>query len=63
MDGEWSDGEIRALLERIAMVRRQAELKVLKKRRQPRPLVPRRHPLQEAVVSTGGLAKKKRAAG
>lgn len=63
MNEEWSDREIRAIVERIAMARRQAELKVLKKRRQPRPLVPRRHSPREAVVSTVVLAKKRRAAG
>jgi hypothetical protein len=63
VDEGWSDAEIRVLMERIAMQRRRAEVKALARRRQPRPLVPKRA-ISMAVRRQGGLAaKRKRLAG
>ncbi|MFQ5881904.1 MAG: hypothetical protein ACE5I9_05465 [Candidatus Methylomirabilales bacterium] len=63
MDEEWTDAEIRALRERIAMERRRAELRALGKRKPPRRLVRKRPLPGEVSAAAGGVAKKRRLAG
>lgn len=64
MDEEWTDEEIRGLIERIAMERRRAERRARTKRTEPRPLVARRRPSPKAVPAEAGVtAKKRRLAG
>ena len=58
MDEGWSDAEIRALRERIAMERRRAERKTVARRKQPRPLVPRR----EVRRPAGTISRRRRLA-
>lgn len=60
MDEEWTDAEIRGLIERIAMERRRAERRARTKRKEPRPLVPKRRPSPKAVPASAGVATKKR---
>jgi hypothetical protein len=62
VDEGWSDAEIRVLRERIAMERRRAELKTLARRKQPRPLVPRRALPKEARRPAGTMPRRKRLA-
>ena len=62
MDEGWSDTEIRALRERIAMERRRAELKALGRRKQPRPLVPRRELPKEVRRPAGTMPRRRRLA-
>ena len=59
MDEGWSDTEIRALRERIAMERRRAERKARARRKQPRPLVPRRALPKEVRRPAGTISKRR----
>ncbi len=63
MGEEWTDAEIRGLVERIAMERRRAERKALVKRKQPHPLVPKRTNPKDVRRPAGMMTKKKRVAG
>lgn len=60
MHEEWTDAEIRGLRQRIAMERRRAEREALSKRKEPRPLVPKRRPVPKEVRASAGVAVKKR---
>ena len=62
MDEGWSDTEIRALRERIAMERRRAERKARARRKQPRPLVPRRALPKEVRRPAGAMPRRRRLA-
>lgn len=63
MGEEWTDAEIRGLVERIAMERRRAERRTFAKRKEPRPLVPKRATSRDVRRPAGMMAKKKRLAG
>lgn len=60
MHEEWTDAEIRGLMERIAMERRRAERRARTKRKEPHPLVPKRRPSPKTVSAPAGVAAKKR---
>lgn len=63
MGEEWTDAEIRGLVERIAMERRRAERRALAKRKEPRSLVPKRVASRDVRRPAGMMAKKRRLAG
>ncbi|MFQ5532973.1 MAG: hypothetical protein ACE5EP_03875 [Candidatus Methylomirabilales bacterium] len=63
MHEEWTDAEIRGLMERVAIGRRRRELLVLAKRKVPRRLTHKRSLPKEVRPPAAVLAKKKRLAG
>jgi hypothetical protein len=58
---EWTDAEIRGLMERITMERRRADRKARTERKQPRPLIPRRAVRRDVRRPAGMVTKKKKA--
>ncbi|GEM_PF-2522831 len=65
MHEEWTDAEIRGFIERITMERRRAERRAQNKRKEPRPLVPkrRRSSPKELPAPAAVAVKKRRLAG
>lgn len=63
MHEEWTDAEIRALMERVAIGRRRREHLVLAQRKAPRRLTRRRSLPKEVRPPAAVMAKKKRLAG
>lgn len=62
MDEGWSEAEIRALRQRIAMGRRRAGLKAIARRKQRRPLVRRRALPKQVRRPAGTMPRRRRLA-
>ena len=60
MPEQWTDAEIRGFRQRIAMERRRAERRAVVKRKEPRPLVPKRRPVPKEMRAPATVGVKKR---